>query len=297
MPHTITQNSSILSNSLSVPSDGIDPVNENSVDPVFQRLVNNDFYVGYNNVWTKPYLYATSAGGTTVSIGAFNGLWISPTNTAVTTANWQVVSNLNTFSLTAANLDTGGPGFANSTAYYIYVLIGSPGVATFECSLEKPIMQNTFKGPAMAPDYSRRYFGSFSTNSAGEIINYYMLNNDYFTQAIAASNFFHSASAASTTFTFDPFTLGFPATMRQLKFYGGLFAVIPVTVGNDGSVTFFSTTYPTIKSKLNISGGVGYKMGVDLTLPIIAADTLSATIISDGTTTIGFDLFLHGYKE
>ena len=296
MPHTITQNSSILSNSLSVPSDGIDPVNEVSVDPVFQKLMNNDFYVGYNNVWTKPYVYATSTGGTTVTIGAFNGMWISPTNTAVTTANWQAVSNLTPFSLTAANLDTGGPGFANSTPYYIYVIIGSPGVATFECSLEKPIMQNTFKGPIGAPDYSRRYFGSFYTTSAGDIVNYYMVNNEYYTQVIAASNFFHTATAASTLFVFDPFTLGFPATMRNIKFYGNLQTNSTVP-NSDGSVTFYSTSYPTIKNKLNVSCGSALKFGVELNLPIIAANTITAEIISDGTTSVTFDLFLNGYKE
>lgn len=216
MPQNITHDSTLFSPTLSVPSDGIDPVNEQSVNPVFQKLLNNDYYMASSLIRDLPRLSVFSSNGTTVRINAFFGLWVASANVAFNLANWVIINNSAVSSVTSANLDT-GMSFIPSTPYYLYARTNGSGVALFECSLVAPDAQLTFKNVMGTPDLSRRYVGSFLIKGDGTILPFIMNNFDYEVQD-GINTFDPSPGVTGAVTTNYAVTFSnFPPTMSRVK--------------------------------------------------------------------------------
>ena len=297
MPHTINQNSSTLNNSLSVPSDGIDPVNETSVDPVFQNLLNNTYYLAYTHISNRPHLTANSFNGTSITLLPFSPLWVSTNNVAIATANWVAVSKSTNTTLTNANLDIPG-AFTGNTAYWIYAYaVGSPATPAFEISVTQPDSTLTFKGT----DITRRYIGSFITNSTPAIVSYEMIDREYFLKTSnAVSSGPVSAGGGGTDFTLSSTTdYHYPATAKILK----LTSRITNTGATVGGGTLIVTYSPPIAGP-----DVQFVTDFLYTTPISTTNTvqLEAVVVtasvnlnikSDGTTNVTVLTFANGYKE
>lgn len=287
MPHTITHDGTTLSSTLSVPSDGIDPVDEASVDPIFQNLLNNDFYITTAFARYKPRIQAFSTNGTAVRVGAFFGLWIATVNVAPTVANWITITNQFSPSITAANLDT-GVSFTPSTAYYVYARNGGSGIASFECSLVAPDITLNFKGTT--PDITRRYICSFLVNGAGSIIPFNMVDYNYDIQQPPFFSTGNTTVNASATITL----VGFPTTMASAKLVidfeaSGAAGDVSISVYASGAAQFKKTIY----AHNDVATSRRFTTCVETT-------TSNNTFLLDSATTGAnciYTAYVNGYRE
>lgn len=296
MPHTITQNSSTLNNSLSVPSDGIDPVNETSVDPVFQNLLNNTYYLAYTQLFTRPRLEMGWADAIPrIYLLPFNGLWVSTNNVAVNVANWVSLNLTSTVFLSAANLSPPG-AFAASTSYYVYCFAsGSPPIPAFEISTTIPDNTLTFK----TSDITRRYIGSFITNPAAGIVHFSMIGSDYFlydSQGVIAGP---TTTTLNTSIPVGAAGFYYPQTATVLKLRSRIVNDGHTVGGGQATVSFLSgpNIYNTVTTDFGVTYPVLTSMTVNSELPLLGSSLIRVDIVSDGVTTITVDNIATGYKE
>ena len=301
MPHTITQNSSTLSNSLSVPSDGIDPVNEASVDPVFQNVLNNTYYLAYTQVFTRPRLeMIESDSGTRILIYPFSGLWVSTNNVAPEIANW-ISLNLTGSGvyISAANLSP--PGFfAANTAYYVYCYAsGSPAVPAFEISATAPEITNTFKDSYI----TRRYIGSFITDAtappATKIVPFRMVNSEYFLKDSPGIIAGPTTTTSMTTVQVKGGGFYYPQTARVLKLRPRITNDGHTTNGGAATVTFYPGSLPSnvVTVDFPFTYPATTSTTVSLEIPISHDVNIVVGIASDTFTSISVDNIAVGYKE
>mgnify|MGYP000894978754 CR=1 FL=1 len=212
MSTPITGSSTTLKKTTNIPQDGVEDVNQASVLPAFQDLLNNTYYLSRTQVYTRPQVSIQCLNGTNIIIQPFKGIFVSTTSP---TENWVEYSKTTTTSLSGTNVEGGG-GYVANTVYYIYLI--AAGVSpSFILSTDAPDASLTFRVTAGTEQINHRYMGSCTTYDNGgtpTVVPYKQTNLTYtLSGKFGATNYSGAPMASGATFNDVTFTT-LPATAK-----------------------------------------------------------------------------------
>ncbi|TXG86247.1 MAG: hypothetical protein E6R13_00800 [Spirochaetes bacterium] len=207
---TLTGSTSIstLSKTIQAPQDSIDNVDQFSVQPPFQSLLNNIYSTIDKLPYLKPSLSMSCLDGTNITIKAFSGLWASKNALSLDYTTLQRTNDV-TLSGTAV---FGGGGYVANTTYYVYAKYDPAKTEStdFVLRTDAPDTTKTWL-VAGVTQYNHRYIGSVLTNSLATCEVFSCSNGDY---NLGTSN-------SGSTFTDIVFTdiqyLMLPKTATSIK--------------------------------------------------------------------------------
>lgn len=159
---TLTGSTSIstLKKQIQSPQDAVDNVEQLSVQPAVQDLLNNIYCTIDKLPYLKPSLSMYSIDGATIVVKPFAGLWASK---FAATSEYTVLSTTTDTLVTSAKLSPAG-SFAADTIYYLYAYLN--GTSTdFVLRTDAPDTTKTWLVIAGFTQYNHRYIGSVLTNS------------------------------------------------------------------------------------------------------------------------------------
>lgn len=160
---TLTGSTSIstLKKQIQSPQDAVDNVEQISVQPAVQDLLNNIYCTIDKLPYLKPSLSMYSIDGATIVVKPFAGLWASK---FAATSEYTVLSTTTDTLVTSAKLSPAG-SFAADTIYYLYAYLN--GTSTdFVLRTDAPDTTKTWLVIAGVTQYNHRYIGSVLTNSS-----------------------------------------------------------------------------------------------------------------------------------
>lgn len=160
---TLTGSTSIstLKKQIQSPQDAVDNVEQISVQPAVQDLLNNIYCTIDKLPYLKPSLSMYSIDGATIVVKPFAGLWASK---FAATPEYTVLSTTTDTLVTSAKLSPAG-SFAADTIYYLYAYLN--GTSTdFVLRTDAPDTTKTWLVIAGIIQYNHRYIGSVLTNSS-----------------------------------------------------------------------------------------------------------------------------------
>lgn len=160
---TLTGSTSIstLKKQIQSPQDAVDNVEQISVQPAVQDLLNNIYCTIDKLPYLKPSLSMYSIDGATIVVKPFAGLWASK---FAATSEYTVLSTTTDTLVTSAKLSPAG-SFAADTIYYLYAYLN--GTSTdFVLRTDAPDTTKTWLVIAGFTQYNHRYIGSVLTNSS-----------------------------------------------------------------------------------------------------------------------------------
>jgi len=160
---TLTGSTSIstLKKQIQSPQDAVDNVEQISVQPAVQDLLNNIYCTIDKLPYLKPSLSMYSIDGATIVVKPFAGLWASK---FAATSEYTVLSTTTDTLVTSAKLSPAG-SFAADTIYYLYAYLN--GTSTdFVLRTDAPDTTKTWLVIAGIIQYNHRYIGSVLTNSS-----------------------------------------------------------------------------------------------------------------------------------
>lgn len=160
---TLTGSTSIstLKKQIQSPQDAVDNVEQLSVQPAVQDLLNNIYCTIDKLPYLKPSLSMYSIDGATIVVKPFAGLWASK---FAATSEYTVLSTTTDTLVTSAKLSPAG-SFAADTIYYLYAYLN--GTSTdFVLRTDAPDTTKTWLVIAGFTQYNHRYIGSVLTNSS-----------------------------------------------------------------------------------------------------------------------------------
>ena len=163
---TLTGNTSIstLKKQIQSPQDAVDNVEQISVQPAVQDLLNNIYCTIDKLPYLKPSLSMYSIDGATIVVKPFAGLWASKNALSLDYTTLQRTSDV-TISGTSV---FGGGGYVANTTYYVYAKYDPTKTEStdFVIRTDAPDTTKTWLVIAGIIQYNHRYIGSFITNSS-----------------------------------------------------------------------------------------------------------------------------------
>lgn len=182
MATTLTANSNTLVKTVNAPQDGVDNVEQSSVNPAFQGILNNTYAIARREVYTRPQLSMQCLNGTQITVQSFNGLWASKTTPV---EDYFPLSKDSPVTLTSADVEGGG-GFVANTIYYIYAFYdaGSTNQTKLQLSADPlfPDETLTWKRVGGVNQLTHRYIGScicYDNGGTPNILPFQMQDLDY----------------------------------------------------------------------------------------------------------------------
>lgn len=160
MPTTITANSNTLVKTVTAPQDGVDNVEQSSVNPAFQGILNNTYVLARRDAFTRPQISIQCLDGTSITIQPFDGLWASKTTPV---EDYVPLYRENSFTINATDIEGGG-GYVANTVYYIYAFYDPAATNQTKVQLSAdPLFPDptlTFKRVGGVSQITHRYLGS-----------------------------------------------------------------------------------------------------------------------------------------
>jgi len=208
---TLTGNTSIatLKKQIQSPQDAVDNVEQISVQPAVQDLLNNIYCTIDKLPYLKPSLSMYSIDGATIVVKPFAGLWASK---FAATSEYTVLSTTTDTSVTSANLSPSG-SFAADTIYYLYAYLN--GASTdFVIRTDAPDATKTYAVVGAVNRLNERYIGSFIVKAGPTIMSFSMSDGEYslyYQAPIAGASPFTATVDTDITFTL------LPPTAKQIK--------------------------------------------------------------------------------
>ncbi len=176
---TLTGSTSIatLKKQIQSPQDAVDNVEQISVQPAVQDLLNNIYCTIDKLPYLKPSLFMSCLDGTDITIKAFSGLWASKNALTLDYTTLQRTSDV-TLNGTAV---FGGGGYVANTTYYVYAKYDPARTEStdFVLRTNAPDTTKTWLVLAGDPQYNHRYIGSVLTNSLATCEVFSCSSGDY----------------------------------------------------------------------------------------------------------------------
>lgn len=171
---TGSTNISDLKKQIQTPQDAVDNVEQISVQPAVQNLLNNIYCTIDKLPYLKPSLSMYCIDGATIVVKPFAGLWASK---FAASSEYTVLSTTTDTNVTSAKLSPAGPFVAN-TVYYLYAYLN--GAATdFIIRTDAPDATKTYSLNGAVPRLNERYIGSVLTNSLATCEVFSCSSGDY----------------------------------------------------------------------------------------------------------------------
>ena len=173
---TLTGNTSIstLKKQIQTPQDGVDNVEQISIQPAFQDLLNNIYCTIDKLPYLKPSLSMYSIDGATIVVKPFAGLWASK---FAATSEYTVLSTTTDTSVTSAKLSPSG-SFAADTIYYLYAYLN--GTSTdFVIRTDAPDTTKTYAVVGGVTRLNERYIGSFIVIAGPTVVAFSKNDQEY----------------------------------------------------------------------------------------------------------------------
>ena len=176
---TLTGNTSIstLKKQIQTPQDGVDNVEQISIQPAFQDLLNNIYCTIDKLPYLKPSLCMFCLDGTNITIKAFSGLWASKKALSL---DYTTLQRTNDVTLNGTAV-FGGGGYVANTTYYVYAKYdpSKTDSTDFVIRTDAPDTTKTWLAEAGVTQYNHRYIGSVLTNSLPACEVFSCSNGDY----------------------------------------------------------------------------------------------------------------------
>ena len=172
----LTGNTSIstLKKQIQSPQDAVDNVEQISVQPAVQDLLNNIYCTIDKLPYLKPSLSMYSIDGATIVVKPFAGLWASK---FAATSEYTVLSTTTDTLVTSAKLSPSG-SFAADTIYYLYAYLN--GASTdFVIRTNAPDVTKTYAVVGGVTRLNERYIGSFIVIAGPTVVAFSKNDQEY----------------------------------------------------------------------------------------------------------------------
>lgn len=294
---SLTQNAvtNKITNQITLPQDGVDNVEQLTVNAPFTDLLNNTYYLARTQVGTRPRLSYTYINTSSVRLGSFQNLWVSTVNNPGSPV-WVSMEQGIPISIDATKLELGG-GFAANTVYYLYAYTSS-STPSFQLSTTVPDSNLIFKDGNIA----FRYIGHISTDAATNIYPMWMNDNCYTMKPYYIGSV--GVVAGTTLSATADFSLPAKFPLGTIKSYIMKF---------DTTISEFNTSFFNVNPKLtpaaltsytlskSTSGGGPFVDSFSAEIPLDSTNkNVTGTVLSGApvtTAAINADVYVTGYKE
>lgn len=305
MPISYIGTTNSFNHTITIPQDGIDQVNQTSVNSGgFELLANQTHYLTKSLTGYRPHISLVWNDTGSILVSPFNRNSVSSSTVSET---WWAVENPPTTGdpwspftkIDSSFLEPAG-SFAVSTTYFIYmkvvVLPGNITVRNIIISTNVPDTTLSFKTTMGVSDITYRYLGHFITDSSANIIPFVMNDFRYeFGTSIAMG-----PGTITTTGSFQGFFIPVSFPSAQIKKATIQFEVAADAVGVS-SVDIKPTSWPSTSFQTFRWRGNGpstdYRNFIT-TLPVPVSPLFSVRQNpAAGFTSATFTPYLIGYEE
>lgn len=281
---TLTGSTSIstLKKQIQSPQDAVDNVEQISVQPAVQDLLNNIYCTIDKLPYLKPSLSMYSIDGATIVVKPFAGLWASK---FAATSEYTVLSTTTDTLVTSAKLSPAG-SFAADTIYYLYAYLNG-AVTDFVIRTDAPDATKTYSLNGAVPRLNERYIGSFIVQAGPAVVLFKMSNGDYSFPTDYNYGVYNSPVLTDAVITFLPPT----ATMAKVKTLATNTHATDVSVIKIYPKTVLQYHTVNVAPKTDIISGHSY-----IELPTIGTPSNTFQISVTGGTG-STSLYYTGYTE